>query len=531
MSHCAPVRPPRWEHPLASLLWRASQTLLPPSRHGPQPVVVGVSGGVDSVVLLHLLHQLAPARQLLLHVAHVDHALRPRSATTASQVHQLAEHLGLPWHSIRLDSTALRADPSGLEAAARRARYRFLCTLANDLAPLPQIPVVAVAHHADDQAETVLLRLLQGSGVQGLAAMRPLTLLTDPDLVERPVHLIRPLLEATRASIVAYARQQQLVWDEDESNQDERFSRNWIRQQLLPLLQQHTPSIVATLARTARVLATEADRLHGLDVQTLERLTRQPQRSPARHLLLDLAGLQQLEPASQQGVLRLAMNRLACDLREVGADRLEMLAAALRRATRTSGPHPLAGPLAWSVVALPGQRLCLSLHLHGELPLAPPGPWLTPADRQPTGPLPRTGETAVGGWHVSCRLLERTALKSARQPPGQRWQVFLDADQIQEPVLCAALPGQRIDPLGMGGRHKTLGKLFTDAKIAPALRPGWPVLVDRSNGRLLWVCGLAQSHSARITGTTRTVWMVQFTDPAQDEEPTDERPDRPLDPS
>ena len=129
-----------------------------------QPVVVAVSCGADSVCLLHALVQMATAWGLALHVAHIDHGLRPQSAYAAEFVGDLAAYFGLPMHQTALDPAVLRIDAAGLEAAARRARYTFLCEIARQTTPTHLLPCVAVAHHANDQAETVLLRLAQGSG-------------------------------------------------------------------------------------------------------------------------------------------------------------------------------------------------------------------------------------------------------------------------------------------------------------------------------------------------------------------------------
>lgn len=491
-------------------------TLFPPAST-PRPVVVAVSGGRDSTVLLHILLQFTSEWQIDLHVAHIDHALRPASAADAAFVRDLAAQMQIPFHTVRLDGESLRADPAGLEAAARYARYRALCTIATNVTPPALVPVVVVAHHAQDQAETLLLRLVQGSGLAGLAAMRPVTRLDDPALTPRPVRVVRPLLSVTRTELVDYARRHNLSWREDESNADITHSRNLLRHDVLPLLARLNPQVVQTLARTATLLADDADRLDAHDRQMLQTravvqdVVQDVAQDPAR-VLLDLAGLQRLPEGDRRGVLRAALHTLAADLRAIGAVQVTALAAQLMAAHAGSGAHPLAAGLAWSIVTVNG-ALCLALHRQDTLPVAPAGPWLDASWRQQVGraPLSAAGMIEVGDWRLTSQQIDRSALPSDWRRNPNRWMAYFDADAVRAPVLITPQPGARIAPLGLAGRRKLVGDLFTDAKIAPALRPGWPVIVDDASRELLWVCGLAQAHTAQIIEETRRVLMLMWT--------------------
>jgi tRNA(Ile)-lysidine synthase len=489
-------------------LFSSPGDFLQPLRNDLQPVIVGVSGGVDSIVLLHALAQLAPLWRLQLHVAHVDHGLRPSSAQDAAFVRDLARQMGAPFHLVHLDAAALQTDADGLEAAARRARYRFLCTIAHDVTPNDGVPIVAVAHHADDQAETVLFRLIQGSGIEGLAGMRPVTVLDDLALTARPVRLVRPLLQVSRSQILQYAQRHLLAWREDESNLDPQRARNLIRHQVMPLLMRINPQAVDAIVRTAERVAEASERLRLLDEQTLQELALEQN---AQRVVLRLAALQKMNAVAVRSLLHRSMDRLRIDLRQIGATKLEQLADAVLHATHRSGPHPLGKALSWSIVALEDGSLALSLHRSDALPCSPPGPWLD-ADKRGQGeiPLPFKGEVALNGWRLRCVLFARQDAPETWRGNPDRWRAFFDADRIRTPVLTTPQAGLQIDPLGMGGKHRTLGDLFTDAKIAPTLRAGWPLIVDRSERRVLWVCGLAQSHAARITEETRRVWMVQW---------------------
>ena len=495
----------------AALLARIEQAqqrhaLFPRAPAAHQPVVVAVSGGMDSTVLLHILMQIAPEWQLDLHVAHIDHALRPTSAADALFVHDLAAHTQTPFHLARLAGADLLRDPAGVEAAARRARYRALCVIACNVTPAAQVPVIAVAHHAQDQAETLLLRLVQGSGLAGLAAMRPVTVIDDAALTSRPVRVVRPLLELDRDELQAYAHDHHLAWREDESNADTARSRNLLRHAVLPQLAQINPQVVATLARTAELLADDADRLDALDRQLLHGLT---VAADDERVLRDLAGVQRLPAAEVRGVLRAALRQLGADLRELGAAPLAALAAALLQARASSGPHPLASRLAWSVVWVE-QAMRLSLHHQNALPILPGGPWLDEGWRQRSGSAPVNGVVAVGRWRLTSQQITRSALSSDWRHNAECWTAYFDADAVSAPLLTTPQPGDRIALLGLAGKRKLAGDLFTDAKIAPALRPGWPVIVDAASGELLWVCGLAQAHAARITAQTRRVLVLTW---------------------
>ncbi len=509
------AKQPQTEEPLQAMI-RAAQSsydLFPLPTAGqerrPQPVVVAVSGGMDSMVLLHLLAQCAPAWQFALHIAHVDHDLRAASAGDASFVRTVAGVLGLPFHMTRLDGAVLCADSSGLEAAARAARYRFLCAIANNVTPSSLVPIIAVAHHADDQAETVLLRLVQGSGLRGLAGMRPVTMLRDA-ADNRSVRLVRPLLAVPRAAILDYARRHGLAWCEDESNADSSRARNLLRGTVLPELARLTPDVSALLSRTATLLAEENDRLQAADEETCQRLTIL---SDATRIVLQLAGLQSLAHTARRSVLRVALAGLERQLRNMDYAQLDALAAAVGRSGGHTGAHPLPHGLAWSIVTdLTAHTLCLALHRQDALPMPPPGPWLPMSWRAATGDieLNNNGTVRAAEWMLTCNTQAQPGLSWQWRHNADRWTAYFDQAHVGAPVLGVARRGMKIAPLGMGGRHKPMGDLFTDCKIAPPLREGWPIVYDQASGEVLWVCGLAQSEHARVTASTRLVWAVQW---------------------
>jgi len=201
---------------------------------------VAYSGGLDSGALLSALAALRTRERFLLRAVHVNHRIQPLSARWAQAARMRARKLRVPCGIIEL--TIERSRGESLEAAAREARYRALA------AQLARDELLLTAHHQEDQLETVLLALLRGSGVRGLAAMNAVTPWAHS-------LLLRPLLPVTRAQLEQYARERALAWSEDPSNADERFDRNYLRRAVLPLIRQRWPAAAATVSRSARHLA------------------------------------------------------------------------------------------------------------------------------------------------------------------------------------------------------------------------------------------------------------------------------------
>ena len=202
-------------------------------------ILIGLSGGVDSVVLLHLLHKLSARFSWQLSALHVHHGISPNADAWADFCVELCARHHISLHIERVDIAPLRVH--GIEAAARKLRHAAFAEQSCDF--------VALAHHADDQAETLLLQLLRGAGVRGASAM--------PQFINRTgaASLIRPLLHCSRDEILAYAAAHQLHWIEDESNADDSYPRNFLRHRVLPLLRDKFPAYRGTLARSAQHFA------------------------------------------------------------------------------------------------------------------------------------------------------------------------------------------------------------------------------------------------------------------------------------
>jgi tRNA(Ile)-lysidine synthase len=234
----------------SNLPGRISETLAPLVPEG-SSILLGLSGGMDSVVLLHLLVLLAPRHSWKLSALHVHHGISPHAGKWAEFCVRLCEQYAVPMQVERVDISPLR--DMGTEAAARKLRHEVLMRQPTDF--------VALAHHQGDQAETLLLQLLRGAGVKGAAAM--------PSLKHRKgaPDLLRPLLGISRVELLDYAEQNRLQWVDDESNADDSYPRNFLRHRVMPLLEERFPGCHATLARSARHFAEAGELLDELAMQ------------------------------------------------------------------------------------------------------------------------------------------------------------------------------------------------------------------------------------------------------------------------
>lgn len=269
-----------------------------PAAHLPahSTVVLGLSGGVDSIVLLHLLHPLALKNNWSLSALHVHHGISPHADAWADFCAVRCKKMNVLLQVERVNIAPLRA--LGVGAAARQLRHAALLGQAADY--------IALAHHQDDQAETLLLQLMRGAGVRGVAAM-PLVRHVTHETIHKKI-LLRPLLDVPRSELILYAQQHGLPWIEDESNADDSYPRNFLRHRVLPILEQRFPAYRATLARSARNFAEASALLDELALQdwALPKLVTPKLTTPARTKkeTLEISRLCELSAARRKNLLR-----------------------------------------------------------------------------------------------------------------------------------------------------------------------------------------------------------------------------------
>ena len=408
----------------------------------PERVVAAVSGGADSVALLSLLHRLRDEKGIFVGCVHVNHGLRAASEEEERFVRDLCEKLDIPVKVYRV-----RIDKGNTEDKAREARYRAI----EDAAAAFGSPVAVLAHHAGDQAETLMMRLMRGCG-DGLGAMRPMT------KRENGTVIWRPLLSELPEELRAWNTENGLEWCEDESNADESYMRNRIRHSVLPLLEQTTGNVRVNMARSAEIIRENNDFVRG---EAEKFLLRHLKTIPLKSI--PYSAWKELHTAVRRQVLRLLFSQPDAALPYGTDERVDRLSHG-------------------DTVNLPGdmyfERYGDRLYLTGTKSI----------DR------PR-GRLAVQEY-------------SGDNGDGKFCQAF-PAEITGDAVLRFREYGDRIRPFGCSG-SKTLGDYMTDRKIPRPERDLVPLLC-RGN-TVLWVIGWGVSEESRIDRSENTVFLKYIPD-------------------
>jgi len=449
-----------------------------------QRALLAVSGGPDSTALLLVLAHLSAAGGLKLDLwlAHFDHGLRRQAEREAEKafLSGLAAKLGLPLLLGQGDVRAYaRQHRLSLEEAARELRYRFLAEQAGEAA----ISVVATGHTADDQAETVLMHLVRGSGLTGLAGMRPSSPWPFPghdDLL-----LVRPLLEVSRRETERYCQEEGLSPCLDVTNLLLGPLRNRIRHQLLPLLRRYNPKIEGALLRLAAATASDLAYLEGTARAFWHALAVKDKGSVG----FPRSELAALPLAIRSRLLQAACQELLADARQIEAVHIHSMVEALAKpaGSRISLPGGLTFAVDGEFVRLTlGREAAARVRLIPERPLAVPG------------------RTTVAGWLIEAETLPGQKVEVGADP----CEAFMDYQAVGgQLTVRSRRRGDRFRPLGLGGEKK-LQDYLVDAKVPRDERDAVP-LVCASWG-IAWVVGHRIDERARVGEDTRTVLHLRF---------------------
>jgi tRNA(Ile)-lysidine synthase len=427
-------------------------------------LVVGLSGGIDSVVLLDILERIARRRRFHLGALHVNHQISPNAQAWAKSCREFCKARAVPLRVVRV-------------TAARNARY--------DAYRRQQAAFVVLAHNRDDQAETVLLQLLRGGGVKGLAAMPVVrkdtsgakalhepqlsrdAIINPPSRVSRP-GILRPLLDATRAEIERYALRRRLRWIEDESNEDSAFTRNFLRHQVLPLIARRFPAYGAVLARSAGHFAEAA--------QLLDVLAENDARGHLQHGTLSVSALRVLETARAKNLLRHFLAR--CGVAMPGAERLDEALKQVLTARQDAGVRIALG-------ACELRRYAGALHLVG--PHVPPAAgFARDWQGQRELPLPE-----LGG------VLSMTRQRGAG--------ISLDRLGARQLVVRVRRGGERLQPDSRRPR-RSLKNLLQESAMPPWLRERLPLLC--CGEQVVWAAGIGVDAAFQAHAGERSVLPV-----------------------
>lgn len=436
--------------------------------HPGDTVLVAVSGGPDSVALLHALHTRRDEFGVTLHVAHLNHCIRGEASYMDEEfVRALAQEWGIPATIERVDVPALRKKLRlGEEEAARRARHELLRRTAKAVGASK----IAIGHTADDRAESVLMNVIRGAGIDGLASIRPVS-----------GDIVRPLIDTWRSEVEDYIRENQLPFRMDESNRDITYTRNRIRHELIPLLERgYNQRVKEALVRLAEIAESASGLIDSTASDALSRITYRG--------AIDAGLLSELPEALRYQVVRSEIERLKGDLRDVEFEQVGRVVEALGSGEDFTITLP-----SGAIYAVRGDGEFRITRKEGPPPVEP-------FDIELAVP----GRTAIPqiGLAIEAEVVERP--QPAPTPPDT---VVIPEEAIKGPLRVRNVrPGDRIIPFGMHDSKK-LQDVFVDKKVPRTDRASAAVVVD--DEKVLWVVGVVASEATRVTEGTRRAVMLR----------------------
>lgn len=444
-----------------------------------QSAVVAVSGGMDSVVLLHSLYELRKQLKLELSVAHLNHKLRGEAACKDAEfVRGLAEKLGLKFVIENRKVKELARDKGfSIEQAARRARYDFLDQVQKEQGA----ELIILGHHRDDQVETVLMHLLRGTGIHGLAGMKQYN----------PPYF-RPLLNCSRSVIKKWANSKGLNWRIDQSNRNTKFLRNRVRHNLLPVLEdQFNPRVREAVYRTSRIMSE-------VEKYVKQQVTRQWNtitHHEDNQVIIELTPYLDLSRMLQQELARKAVRTITGATNNVTYDQIQQII------TEANKQSPR------SHLDLPGD--CSLDKKRDQLIFHPPSDCSSSSNRSAVHVLPIGCKTCVErlGWCFTLRQKPRHQIDRCtiqESPPDKE---FLDWSKLSGSVkVRTRAEGDSFRPLGMEGEKK-LKDFFIDEKVPYAKRDQIPIIFDRKH--IIWVVGYRIDDRYKVAKHTEQILQLK----------------------
>jgi tRNA(Ile)-lysidine synthase len=455
--------------------------------HGSETVIIAVSGGPDSMVLLHVMHRIANDLQLRLVAAHMNHGFRPEeSASEADIVREFAGQLDIAFEYVETSvPDYANARRMNAQAAAREVRYRFLFDTADKYGS----KAVLLAHHLDDQAETILMHLLSGAALTGLSGM-PLK------RTEKNMQLIRPLLRIDKNDILAYALEYQVPYCIDSSNISRKYDRNRLRLDVIPPLRKMNPQLSQALGRMADILRPEDAYMHSQALAAFKRIVRHEQeilRADREAFILEPLAL-------QRRLIKLILNYLSEETRLSYYDNIE----SVRKSIISEYP--------------PSIRLSLGAEIHfsrvyDQLSWQRVRPGTIQLDRvadrsyaYELSLISEELELPEAGGVLRISVMPASNQLAQSKDPNE---AIFDADGLSWPLTVRSRAnGDRMEPIGVNGSKK-VKDIFIDLKIEPQWRDRVPLLVD-SQKRVLWIPGIRRSGHALVSTASRQTVLLRF---------------------
>jgi tRNA(Ile)-lysidine synthase len=447
-------------------------------------LVVAVSGGPDSVCLLHILRRLQNELDIELHIAHLDHRLRGKeSAADAAYVAELSRKSGIPATIASRDVKAYRKlHRISLEEAAREVRYTFLAEVAAQVGAKR----VAVGHTAADHIETVLMHLIRGSGLRGLRGLLPAG---TWHFGGHKLTVIRPLLELTREATAAYCRRHRLQPRTDSSNLSQELFRNRIRLELLPLLRRYNPRVAEALQRTASLAADDLDYIAGETARLKGKITRRE----GEAVTLDKKKFLALPKALQRSLLRSLIESMLGELKDIEARHVEDLLAALEKP-------------AGRVIGLPeGIKFTIEYDRYVLAPGTSSTCPFPPLDKEYALNIP--GRTLIPGGEIIAAIIPSSGAEEKKGEANGFTALFDYAKTGSDLVARQRCEGDRFQPLGLSSLKK-LNVFMIDARIPRAWRGRIPIIA--APGQIIWVTGWRIDERVKVTPGAEKVLRLEF---------------------
>ncbi len=459
-----------------------------------ESVLIGVSGGPDSLALLSILHSLAPVLSIKIGIAHLNHSLRKNeSDKDAAFVNSVSEKLKVPCFIKTEDVHAYRRSHKlSLEEAARIVRYRFY----NDLAENKGFDKIALGHNSNDNAELVLMNLFRGSGPLGLSGIPPV----------RDGKFVRPLIEVSRGKIIEYLSARGLEYVTDKSNKDERYLRNRIRNTLIPDLEKsYNPKISQTLNRLSSILRAEDEWIEKTLHPAMNQITLNQREN---RISLSATKLRETHIAVKRRFIRGALKAVKGDLRRISYSHIESIIRLIK--SSPTGFH----------LDLP-DSIGVSLNEDAVTFLK----MVQPAKRGSAFPGPGTpvfeyslSDTGLSLEKTDCILIKETGMAIQFTKAGiesipdvrsaGQTMAFFDMDSLIFPLIIRNFrPGDRFNPLGLKGSQK-IKKFFINKKLSRTERAKCPILL--SNGAIIWVAGHRIDESVKVTPSTINILKAEL---------------------
>ncbi|HDM76438.1 MAG TPA: tRNA lysidine(34) synthetase TilS [Deltaproteobacteria bacterium] len=440
-------------------------------------ILIALSGGPDSVALTCLLKDLQPRLEISLFAAHLNHGLRgTESDLDAEYAVQFARSMDIPITVEKADVLAYKKQHRlSLEMAAREVRYHFLTKTARTL----ELNKIATGHTANDQAEEILLNLIRGTGLTGLAGIPPV----------RENLFIRPLIRCFKSELIEYLREKNITFRTDSTNVDSTYLRNKIRHNIMPLLMEINPEVIKTISKTAEIIRDEEQFWVEYTGEILRNISDYNEKP--RSLVIKIPDLLGLPVAVQRRIVRAAVIKLESKIWGIGFDRIEDILKMCKSDTSRA-----------------------AIHLHGDIMAEKITDHLMFRPKKDIEkPWPDIAIDAPGTYEIENLFhavihVEFLPPKAVDHRKLGKYEAAIDADKVKLPLTVRSFrPGDRFKPLGLGGTKK-LQDFFVDEKIPRYQRPYIPIICDRE--KIIWIVGYRLDERVKITPETKRILYIRI---------------------